>query len=91
MTADFLQRQLGNASTSSYSDRGSGSKLIENSTNGTIISCNGQVDKINHDLGDTAELDIKWEDLQIGERIGIGKNHILILDTILYYKFFFNS
>ncbi|KAK4768820.1 hypothetical protein SAY86_026970 [Trapa natans] len=36
------------------------------------ISCRAEDEKLNPVLGDAAEWDIKWEDLQLGERIGIG-------------------
>lgn len=39
-----------------------------------VIYCNGHSETINPVLGGDAECDIRWEDLQIGERIGIGKN-----------------
>ncbi|KAF8040685.1 hypothetical protein BT93_B2805 [Corymbia citriodora subsp. variegata] len=37
-----------------------------------VIYCNGHSETINPMLGGDAECDISWEDLQIGERIGIG-------------------
>lgn len=37
-----------------------------------VIYCNGHSETINPALGGEAECDIRWEDLQIGERIGIG-------------------
>jgi sterile alpha motif and leucine zipper-containing kinase AZK len=36
-------------------------------------------------LGEVAEWEIPWEDLEIGERIGIGKNFFLF-NLIWFYK-----
>uniref|UniRef100_A0A6N2L2G8 non-specific serine/threonine protein kinase n=1 Tax=Salix viminalis TaxID=40686 RepID=A0A6N2L2G8_SALVM len=44
-------------------------KLIEAANNGLHISCS---ERINPVLGEVAEWEIPWEDLEIGERIGIG-------------------
>lgn len=52
-------------------------KLIETSNSGLRIACNGYSERINPMLGEVAEWEIPWEDLQIGERIGIGKNSFL--------------
>ncbi|KAJ0031864.1 hypothetical protein Pint_12953 [Pistacia integerrima] len=46
---------------------------IEMNNGGMPITCNGRSDKINPLLMEVAEWEILWEDLQIGERIGIGK------------------
>ncbi|KAJ6406492.1 hypothetical protein OIU84_010080, partial [Salix udensis] len=43
-------------------------KLIEAANNGLHISCS---ERINPVLGEVAEWEIPWEDLEIGERIGI--------------------
>ncbi|KAJ6372905.1 hypothetical protein OIU76_027275 [Salix suchowensis] len=37
-----------------------------------ILLCNGYSERINPMLGEVAEWEIPWEDLEIGERIGIG-------------------
>ncbi|EEF45788.1 serine/threonine-protein kinase EDR1 [Ricinus communis] len=47
-------------------------KLIGTSNSALHISCNGYSEKIHPMLGEVAEWEIPWEDLQIGERIGIG-------------------
>lgn len=44
---------------------------------GLPITCNGHSDKIKPLLMEVAEWEIPWEDLQIGERIGIGKASFL--------------
>ena len=56
-------------------------KLIEAANNGLHISCS---ERINPVLGEVAEWEIPWEDLEIGERIGIGKNSFFNL--ILFYE-----
>ncbi|XP_065849715.1 probable serine/threonine-protein kinase SIS8 [Euphorbia lathyris] len=50
----------------------SGVKLIETFNTGLHISCNSYNEKIHPVLGEVSEWEIPWEDLQIGERIGIG-------------------
>jgi sterile alpha motif and leucine zipper-containing kinase AZK len=57
-------------------------KLIETANSGQHISCCGHSERINPMLGEVAEWEIPWEDLEIGERIGIGKNSFFNL--ILY-------
>ncbi|KAJ9183568.1 hypothetical protein P3X46_007407 [Hevea brasiliensis] len=47
-------------------------KLVETFDSGLHISCNGYSERIQPVLGEVAEWEIPWEDLQIGERIGIG-------------------
>ncbi|KAL3586830.1 hypothetical protein D5086_013697 [Populus alba] len=47
-------------------------KLIETANSGLHISCCGHSERINPMLGEVAEWEIPWEDLEIGERIGIG-------------------
>ncbi|KDP34102.1 hypothetical protein JCGZ_07673 [Jatropha curcas] len=47
-------------------------KSTETFNSGLHISCNGYSEKIHPVLGEVAEWEIPWEDLQIGERIGIG-------------------
>ncbi|PKI70723.1 hypothetical protein CRG98_008956, partial [Punica granatum] len=66
-SVDPYQRQVGNATMS-----GNDHCLQERADNSTQVSCSGENEKLNPVLGDAAEWDIKWEDLQIGERIGIG-------------------
>lgn len=39
---------------------------------GLTVACSTQVERINPELGDVSDWEIPWEDLQIGERIGIG-------------------
>ncbi|KAF2287005.1 hypothetical protein GH714_036913 [Hevea brasiliensis] len=45
-------------------------KLVETFDSGLHISCNGYSERIQPVLGEVAEWEIPWEDLQIGERIG---------------------
>lgn len=52
----------------------SATKMMETATSGLCIGSDGQSEGINPVLGEAAEWEIQWEDLQIGERIGIGKN-----------------
>ncbi|KAF2304346.1 hypothetical protein GH714_030305 [Hevea brasiliensis] len=47
-------------------------KLVETFNGGLHMSCNGYSERIHPVLGEVAEWEIPWEDLQIGERIGIG-------------------
>ncbi|XP_050216749.1 serine/threonine-protein kinase EDR1 isoform X2 [Mercurialis annua] len=47
-------------------------RLTETANSSLHISCNGYNDQIQPMLGEVAEWEIPWEDLQIGERIGIG-------------------
>ncbi|KAK9273449.1 hypothetical protein L1049_018259 [Liquidambar formosana] len=53
-------------------DSDSVASLMEPTNSGLRIACNGHSERINSMLGDVAEWEILWEDLQIGERIGIG-------------------
>lgn len=48
--------------------------VMETVNNSFLIGCCGQSEGINPVLGEAAEWEITWEDLRIGERIGIGKN-----------------
>lgn len=57
-------------------------RIEERADNSTQVSCSGENDTLNQVLGDAAEWDINWEDLQIGERIGIGKN---LIDPFFQY------
>ncbi|PON56349.1 Mitogen-activated protein kinase kinase kinase [Parasponia andersonii] len=50
----------------------SAAEVIETATSGFCIGSDGQSERINPVLGDAAEWEIQWEDLRIGERIGIG-------------------
>ncbi|XP_006475934.1 serine/threonine-protein kinase EDR1 isoform X3 [Citrus sinensis] len=76
--AEFCQRQPENALVSVkqpvYTDLGkeSAADLMPMINSGLLMTCNGQSDSINPMLGEVAEWEILWEDLQIGERIGIG-------------------
>ncbi|KAI9191595.1 hypothetical protein LWI28_010557 [Acer negundo] len=60
--------------TSNYNELGneSAGELKQMIDDGLSVPCNGLTDGINPMLGDVAEWEILWEDLQIGERIGIG-------------------
>ncbi|XP_015884450.3 probable serine/threonine-protein kinase SIS8 [Ziziphus jujuba] len=46
--------------------------VMERVDNGFVIGSSGQSEGINPVLGEAAEWEIPWEDLRIGERIGIG-------------------
>jgi len=59
-------------------------KLMETANSGLHTS-NGYSERINPMLGEVAEWEIPWEDLEIGERIGIGKNFFLF-NLIWFYK-----
>lgn len=48
-------------------------RLTETASCGLTVACSTQVERINPELGDVSDWEIPWEDLQIGERIGIGK------------------
>ncbi|KAJ6732596.1 SERINE-THREONINE PROTEIN KINASE [Salix purpurea] len=47
-------------------------KSMETENSGLHTTCNGYSERINPMLGEVAEWEIPWEDLEIGERIGIG-------------------
>ncbi|KAH7863480.1 hypothetical protein Vadar_018031 [Vaccinium darrowii] len=47
-------------------------RLTETASCGLTVACSTQVERINPELGDVSDWEIPWEDLQIGERIGIG-------------------
>lgn len=47
--------------------------VTETVNSGLLIGCDDQSKRINPVLGEVAEWEIQWEDLRIGERIGIGK------------------
>lgn len=47
---------------------------VEAMNNGLLIGCGDQSERMYPMLGEVAEWEIPWEDLRIGERIGIGKN-----------------
>lgn len=49
---------------------------METMNNGLLIGCGDQSERIHPMLGEVAEWEIPWEDLRIGERIGIGKNSL---------------
>lgn len=49
-------------------------KWMETANSNSHIGCNGQSEKLDPMFGEVAEWEIPWEDLRIGERIGIGKN-----------------
>lgn len=78
ISGDFSQSQVGQCTTSgnNYDNAGAASSLkLEERTRASgahVIYCNGHSETINPMLGGDAECDIRWEDLQIGERIGIG-------------------
>ncbi|KAL5769066.1 hypothetical protein ACOSP7_015622 [Xanthoceras sorbifolium] len=82
-SAEFCQGQAENAfvndnrligRNSNYDELGkeSAGELREMTDNGLPVPYNGLTDGINPMLGDVAEWEILWEDLEIGERIGIG-------------------
>lgn len=77
--AEFCQRQSENALISdkrlTYTDVGEDSTAdtMQMMNTGLHMTCNVDNDSINPMLGEVAEWEIPWEDLQIGERIGIGK------------------
>lgn len=48
-------------------------RLTETASSGLTVACSTHVERINPELGDVSDWEIPWEDLQIGERIGIGK------------------
>lgn len=81
--AEFCQRQPENALVSVkrpvYTDLGkeSAADSMPMINSGLLMTCNGQSDSINPMLGEVAEWEILWEDLQIGERIGIGNGHFI--------------
>ncbi|XP_052170538.1 probable serine/threonine-protein kinase SIS8 [Diospyros lotus] len=61
---------LGNIETAKVSfDR-----LMETTNGGSPLAFNTQNERINPSLGDVSGWEISWEDLQIGERIGIGSS-----------------
>ncbi|XP_024021796.1 serine/threonine-protein kinase EDR1 [Morus notabilis] len=47
-------------------------KMMETATSGLYVGRDGQSESLNTMLGEAAECEIQWEDLRIGERIGIG-------------------
>ncbi|GMN35991.1 hypothetical protein TIFTF001_005679 [Ficus carica] len=47
-------------------------KMMETATSGLYIGRDGQSESLNQMLGEAADCEIQWEDLRIGERIGIG-------------------
>ncbi|KAF7138375.1 hypothetical protein RHSIM_Rhsim07G0142400 [Rhododendron simsii] len=47
-------------------------RLTETASSGLTVACSTHVERINPELGDVSDWEIPWEDLQIGERIGIG-------------------
>lgn len=51
----------------------SSGKMEIGTANGEHAACDGHGEGINPFLGEAAKWEIMWEDLQIGERIGIGK------------------
>ncbi|KAJ4837979.1 hypothetical protein Tsubulata_037847 [Turnera subulata] len=53
-------------------EKESDAKLIEMALSGLRAANSGYCEKIHPVLGEVAEWEIPWEDLQIGERIGIG-------------------
>lgn len=56
---------IGKASTSE--------KMEIGTADGELPACDSHDQGINPFLGEAAKWEIMWEDLQIGERIGIGK------------------
>ncbi|XP_056177031.1 probable serine/threonine-protein kinase SIS8 [Syzygium oleosum] len=78
ISGDSSQTQVGQCTTSghNYDNAGAESSLkLEGRARASgahVIYCNGHSETINPVLGGDAECDIRWEDLQIGERIGIG-------------------
>lgn len=89
--AEFCQRQPENAlfsdkrlvCTDLGKESAADSMPIINS--GLHMTCNDQSDSINPMLGEVAEWEILWEDLQIGERIGIGNGHFISFIHCYYY------
>lgn len=63
-----------------------GLQLVETFNGGLNMSCNGYDERIHPVLGEVAEWEIPWEDLQIGERIGIGKTTIFLNEVIQLYS-----
>lgn len=72
VAVDQYQRQISDDTRLGTSDNDH--CIQERADGNTQVSCSGENEKLNRVLGDAAEWDIKWEDLQIGERIGIGKS-----------------
>ncbi|PON96040.1 Mitogen-activated protein kinase kinase kinase [Trema orientale] len=81
--ANSFQRHVGNAyfnddkrffqdTVSINLGKESAAEVIETATSGLCIGSDGQSERINPVLGEAAEWEIQWEDLRIGERIGIG-------------------
>lgn len=56
--------------------------VMETATSGFGFCNDGQSERINTVLGDNVEWEIPWEDLRIGERIGIGKVLTSVFITI---------
>ncbi|KAL6980046.1 mitogen-activated protein kinase kinase kinase [Sarracenia purpurea var. burkii] len=48
------------------------SRLTETASSGPPVACNTINERINPVMGDVSDWEIRWKDLQIGERIGIG-------------------
>ena len=49
-------------------------RLTETASSDLPVTCSAHDERINPVLGDVSDWETPWEDLQIGERIGIGKN-----------------
>ena len=69
---------------------------MEATNNGLLIPSNAHSEKINPMLAEVTKQEIPLEDLQIGERIGIGKNLFILVEEkksfgnmkhFLYYLF----
>lgn len=67
---DNVGRILCNIGTEKESALG----LMETANNALLVPSSAHSEQINPMLAEVAEWEIPWEDLQIGERIGIGKN-----------------
>lgn len=64
---------------SSYNELGNDSAILFSDTNnGDCILNDGKPDIVKSVLGEGTEWEIQWEDLDIGERIGIGKMEFLL-------------
>lgn len=59
------------------------SENLSEMNNSNLHANDGHSETINPILGEVAEWEIPWEDLQIGERIGIGKTHIIEIEKYI--------
>lgn len=68
---NLLNNKVGGACNDTESDKDSTVQLNE-TANGDQTKYDDESEKVNAVLGEGTEWEIQWEDLQIGERIGIG-------------------